>query len=310
MISQLHGRGRSWCYYIQAACHAYNTFAHSTLGGYSPFELVYLRKPPDWLGIETGLLKDVPIPYGDYVEQLKFRLQLISSLVLKLHNDAQERETMKHASSLRKTPSYVVGQLVYFLMPRSGALNTNTRKFVVSYVGPIRIKSVLDTTHVILEDLMGRAISGIHHTNRLKPAFIRGKSGVMSNVEDLQKNIDLHFCCTESEITSSDISCSLLCDDTGVYVADSSVKTCGVPSVGDRLWCSKQRFKNGSLQVLFTTRRPVESLTGSSNLESLHGSEFTGWYDVKLFPSLQSEFCCPRGIVVGSDFKFLKHLNC
>ena len=309
LISQLHGRGRTWCYYVQAACHAYNTFAHSTLGGYSPFELVYMRKPPDWLGIQTGLLKDVAVPYGDYVEQLKFRLQLISSLVLKLHNDAQEHETRKHAASLRKTPGYVVGQLVYFLMPRSGALNTNTRKFVVSYVGPLRIKSVLDTTHVILEDLVGRTISGVHHTNRLKPAFIRGKSGVISNMEDLKKNMDLHFCFTESENTSSDSRCSLLCDNAGVYVADNCVQAGVVPSEGDNLWCSKQRFKNGSLQVLFTTRRPVD-LTGSSNAKSIHDLEFSGWYDVEQFPSLQNDFCYPRGIVFGSGSKFLKHLNC
>lgn len=303
LISQLQGKGRSWCYFVQAACHAYNTFAHSTLGGYSPFELVYMRKPPDWLSIDSGLLKDVPVPYSDYVDQLKYRLQLIGSLVMKLHNDAQEREVQKHAGSLRKTPSYKVGQLVYFLMPRSGALSTNTRKFVVSYVGPVRVKSVLDTTHVILEDLTGRVISGIHHTNRLKPAYIRGKQGVISNMEELQENLDTYFCLGEPDCSHDGFS--LLCDDGCMFTENCSDSESVTLSEGDALWCTKKRFKSGSLQVLFTNvERNPGVVPDTSN-------EFYSWYEVDCFPSLQEMFSSgAQGVVTGSSLKLLKQLNC
>jgi hypothetical protein len=299
LLSQLHGKGRQWCYYVQAACHAYNTFAHSTLGGYSPFELVYMRKPPDWLQIDTGLLKNVKVPYGDYVEQLKYRLQLIGSLVLSLHNDAQEKEARKHAASLRKVPTYKVGQLVYFLLPSSGALETNTRKFVVKYVGPVRIKSVLDTTHVLLEDLSGRSITGVHHTNRIKPAYVRGKSGAISNMKELNEELESNFCLENQSKCDGDVV--FVCGHEGELVQEA------VPhhidkEIGDDLLCTKSRYKDGSIEVLFTNRINGVVKRGCK--------EFSEWYDLKLFPGLEGMFHSgSRPKCTGSRIKFKKMLN-
>jgi len=303
LLSQLQGNGRAWCFYVQAACHAYNTFAHSTLGGYSPFELVYMRKPPDWLGIETHPLDGVPVTYLDYVDLLKERLKLVGSLVLKLHNEAQERETHKHATGLRKTPVYSKGQLVYFLMPSSGALKTNTRKFIVSYVGPVRIKTVLDTTHVVLEDLSGRTITGIHHTNRIKPAYIRGKFGVISNTDELAEQVNAHFSFDETRYPLSNHI--LGWNDNGIfYTENEESHKLAFPQSGDILYCTKQRYQNGTLQVLFTTR--VEGVVPPS----LRMTEFSEWYEVGLFPSLVQDFlyhtqdCC-----TGSKSGFMKRLS-
>jgi hypothetical protein len=295
ILSQLQGRGRAWCYYVQAACHAYNTFVHVTLGGYSPFELVYLRKPPDWLGIDPDLLNGVKVQYSDYVDRLKSRLRMIGSLVLKYHNEAQERECLKQADSLRKVPSYRAGQLVYFLMPASGALDTNSRKFVVSYVGPVKIKSVLDSTHVILEDMTGRTISGVHHTNRIKPAFIHGKSGVISNIEQLK--VDACFCFEEPSFCDSMSDYSIhSCGDVFLVDEDKdylSENTSCYPESGESLWCTKKRYKNGSLQALFTNRfNPDASV------------QFTQWYDLDMFPCFQKCAGLRRGQITGSESKF------
>lgn len=299
ILSQLQGKGRAWCYYVQAACHAYNTFVHMTLGGYSPFELVYLRKPPDWLGIDPGLLDGVKVQYGDYVDRLKEHLKTIGSIVLRLHNEAQERDCLKQSDSLRKVPGYKAGQLVYFLMPASGALDTNSRKFVVNYVGPVKIKSVLDSTHVILEDLTGRTISGVHHTNRIKPAFIHGKSGIMSNFDQIQE-VSSSFCFEEF---ADNQSCCLGEAGVDVFLAENDVgvfpvNNCYLAS-GDDLWCTKSRYKNGSLQVLFTNR-----FIGDSSIS------FSEWYDVDLFPCLRENLSdLGHGQVTGSRRKYLKRLN-
>jgi len=303
LLSQLQGNGRAWCFYVQAACHAYNTFAHTTLGGFSPFELVYMRKPPDWLGIETHPLDGVPVTYLDYVDQLRQRLKLIGSLVLKLHNEAQEREALKHADSLRKTPCYMKGQLVYFLMPSSGALKTNTRKFIVSYVGPVRIKSVLDTTHVVLEDLSGRTISGIHHTNRIKPAYIRGRFGVISNTDELTKQVNAQFSFDETRFPLSNHT--LGWNEDGVfYTENKESQRLAFPQAGDILECSKQRYQNGALQVLFTTR--VKGVVPPSP----RMTEFSEWYDVGLFPSLHQDLMFHAyDRCTGSKSGFQRKLN-
>ena len=260
-----------------------------------------MRKPPDWLGIESGLLKDVKIPYGDYVEQLKYRLDFVGSLVLRLHNDAQERESRKHAETLRKTPVYKVGQLVYFLMPSSGALETNTRKFVVNYVGPVRIKSVLDPTHVILEDLSGRTISGVHHSNRIKPAYIRGRSGVISNIEDLSKELESHFCFEQVEDLSQGYSNNhALLSDDGVVLLEAT-KEFPAHHIGVDLFCEKSRCKNGDTEVLFTNR--VNGVVP----EGL--KEFSEWYDLSLFPHLQNLIGDQQIRTTGSRLNLVKKLN-
>ena len=191
LLSNLQGRGRAWAYYVQAVCHAYNTFAHTSLGGYSPFELVYMRQPPDWLNIKVDPREDIPLEYSEYVDRLRNRLRTISSTVLDMHNQNQERAKQKHADSLRSPPAYEKGQLVYFLMPSSGALNTNTKKFIVRYVGPVKIRIVMDRSHVILEDLENKLIAGIHHTNRIKPAQVRGQKGNITNSSELAKALQV-----------------------------------------------------------------------------------------------------------------------
>ena len=46
-FEELEGHSRCWPLYIQAVCYAYNTFSHTSLRGYSHFEMVYARPPPD-----------------------------------------------------------------------------------------------------------------------------------------------------------------------------------------------------------------------------------------------------------------------
>ena len=71
--------------------------------------------------------------------------------------------------------------------------------------------------------------------------------------------------------------------------------------VGDTLWCTKKRYKNGNLEVLFTNRIEGEIPKGSL--------EFSEWYDVGLFPCLQHEFCDPQSRTTGSKIKFINRLD-
>ena len=47
---QLTGKGREWPLYVTSTCYAMNTFVSPTTG-FSPYELVLLKKPPDILNL-------------------------------------------------------------------------------------------------------------------------------------------------------------------------------------------------------------------------------------------------------------------
>jgi hypothetical protein len=249
-----------------------------------------MRQPPDWLNIKFDPQGDIQLEYSEYVDRLKDRLDSISATLLGLHNENQLREKQKHSDTLRNTPVYKEGQLVYFLMPASGALNTNTKKFVVRYVGPVKIKSVIDKSHVILEDMEDRLIAGVHHTNRVKPAHVRGKDGIISSASELTKALQSGGDSLVDVPGSSNAAVAYLSDyfsfeestEHTAHVASTAqsdnMKTSQSSAVSiqfpeEELVLTKSRFKNGELQVLFSN----------------HSKSFLEWYDLSLYPQLNKE---------------------
>lgn len=263
LLSQLEDHGKSWPLYIQAVCYAYNTFSHVLLGGYSPFEMVYGRPPPDHSNINVVPADEVPTNYEDYVNRLKKRFETIGSTVIKLHNYNQEHQSLVRGAALRKQVTYRVGQLVYFLMPSHSNLQTNTRKFTVHYIGPVKIREILDPTHLILEDLNGRLIAGVHHIKRIKPAHIRGldpeASELTRNRHSTETGLHVQFTLDKGKTVNSDLD-SISC------------KISGVPEEEEEVRLTKSRYKDGEHQVLFAT----------------DNGEWNMWYTVSDHPSLAS----------------------
>ena len=165
-------------------------------------------------------------------------------------------------------------------MPSGSGLNTNTRKFIVSYISPIRIRSVLDTTHVVLEDLTGRLISGIHHTNRIKAAYVKTKDGVVSDCEGLNKVINNSD--VQKDISDAFVSYDYASeiDKTFSFESEHSFGVCE----GDELEYTKNKFRNGDCEVLFTTK----------------DKSWAEWYNLSLFPVLKEELDNSLDRVSGS----------
>lgn len=293
LLSQLEGHGTSWPLYVGATCYAYNTFSHSLLDGYSPWEMVYGRAPPDHTKISIAPTDNIPSTYAEYVDRLRIRFETIGSTIIGLQNLEQEKRALKHEGSKRKVNIYKPGQLVYFLMPSHSNLSTNTRKFVVSYIGPVKIKEVLDNNHVILEDLTGRLIAGVHHVKRIKPAFIRSSSGLITNESDLQRELNeadsLRACnYAEADVSSSKAESSYRAfmgaigkvkdiwnrssepcvpDDVRAMLIQSAEQR---PIEGQEMLINKSRYKNGHLEVNFRTK----------------DKSWNDWYIVKHSPEL------------------------
>ena len=61
----LKDKGKEWPLFVTSSCFAMNTFV-STNTGFSPYELVFLKKPPDILNLYFEPLETIAKGYRDY----------------------------------------------------------------------------------------------------------------------------------------------------------------------------------------------------------------------------------------------------
>ncbi len=215
LISHLSGNGKNWPAFVAAVTYAYNTFSHSLLGGYSPYELAFIRPTPDLLNVNLNA-QNVPVSHKDYMERLQSRFHKIGQVFLDLQAHNQNKQATKQVQDIKRVSTFSEGQLVYFLMPGAADLDTNTKSFKISYVGPLRIHEVLDATHCILSDMQGRLLHGVHHVKRLKPAFIRSKDGPVSNIQQLRNCFNKNKGQTGEETSAAVIQ---ITDDAGYEIS-------------------------------------------------------------------------------------------
>ena len=183
LTSCLTGNGRNWHLYCNAVAYAINSFSMPSLGGYSPYYLVHLREPPTVF--DCAPAEQMSSSYRDYVELLKQRLQTVSKTVLDLQAKIQQKQAEEQLKKVKNPPNFVSGMLVYLLSPSHSALQTNSRKIRLDFIGPLAVKSMLDRNHAILQTLTGEQIHGVFHVARLKIAWIRTKQGVSNNLKDI-----------------------------------------------------------------------------------------------------------------------------
>ena len=67
---------------------------------------------------------------------------------------------------------YAVGDLVMIYHPYGSELQAPSKKLVRNWLGPVKIQAILDDTHYICTDWLGKLIPKKFHVNRLKPFSI------------------------------------------------------------------------------------------------------------------------------------------
>ena len=122
---QLTGKGREWPLYVTSTCYAMNTFVSPTTG-FSPYELVFLKKPPDILNLHFQPLQTIAKGYEDYCIKMKSRLDNVGNVILDLKTFQQERQAQLANQVPTPTETFQEGQLVYLLAPSAATLRTNT----------------------------------------------------------------------------------------------------------------------------------------------------------------------------------------
>ena len=81
LSKHLTGQGQTWHKFLSLATFAYNIFHTPNLGNYSPYELVFGRRPKILINIETDLAIKVSVTYNDYHTLLTKRLDYLQNML-------------------------------------------------------------------------------------------------------------------------------------------------------------------------------------------------------------------------------------
>ena len=145
IMKHLSDKGQMWPLFATTATYAMNTFASEALSGLSPFQLVFLRDPPDLTSLSLTKIDTKPVTHREYYKLLLARAQLVGNLILEWRTK-QVLEYKSRAKKFRNEEIFQDNQMVYLLAPHASALQTNTAKFKQDFIGPLFIDTTLDKT--------------------------------------------------------------------------------------------------------------------------------------------------------------------
>ena len=174
--------GEMWLDYLPFATLAHNTYNSPNLSNYSPYELVFGRKPKLLLHLETNPDIKVLAMYKEYYEQLEKRLRYLQKVLLDFK--------MRWLALLNKDWEYFQynnRDLVYLISPLTSQLRTASRKIMVKYVGPLVVYKIIDLHNYLLMTLDRKLLQGLFEHERIKPAVIRTSEGNITNLADLKQ---------------------------------------------------------------------------------------------------------------------------
>ena len=127
-----------WPKYISLATFAYDTFNSPNLANYSPYELVFRRKPKILLNLQTSPDIKVTGTFKEYYVLLNKRLKYLHDI---LQNFKSKRIAIINKD--REFFQYKSRYLVYIISPLTSQLQTASRKIMIKYVGPIVVYKII-----------------------------------------------------------------------------------------------------------------------------------------------------------------------
>ena len=133
-------KGQMWPLFATTTAYAMNTFASEALSGFSPFQLVFLRDPPDLTSLSFPKIDTIPVNYYEYYNLLSAisKSSKIGRLLLEWRTQ-QALEYENKTKQYTKEEIFLDDQMVYLLAPHSLALQTDTMKFKQDFIGPLFI---------------------------------------------------------------------------------------------------------------------------------------------------------------------------
>ena len=106
IMKHLWDKGQMWPLFATTAAYTMNTFASEGLSGLSPFQLVFLRDPPDLTSLSFPKIETIPVNYREYYNLLLARAQLVGRQAL---------DYEKRTKRFRNEEIFQDNQMVYLL---------------------------------------------------------------------------------------------------------------------------------------------------------------------------------------------------
>ena len=182
LTKHLTKSGEMWIDYLPFTTLAHNTYNPPNLSNYSPYELVFGRKPKLLLDLETNPGIKVVVTYKEYCERLEQRLKYLQKALL----DYKMRQ-LALLNKDREYFQYNSGDLVYLISSLTSQLRTASRKIMVKYVGPLVMYKIIDPHNYILMMLDRKLLQGLFEHKRIKPAIISTSEGNVTNLAHLKQ---------------------------------------------------------------------------------------------------------------------------
>ena len=123
LTKHLTSLGQMWPKYLSLSTFAYNTFNTPNLANYSPYELVFGRKPKILLNLERTLDVKVSGSFNEYYKLLNKWIKYLHEI---MHNFKLERLAMINKD--RMFFHYNSRDLVYIISPLTSQLQMTSRK--------------------------------------------------------------------------------------------------------------------------------------------------------------------------------------
>ena len=98
IMKHLRDKGQMWPLFTTTAAYALNTFTSEALSGLSPFQLVFLRDPPDLTSLSFPKIDTIPVKYREYYNLLLARAQLVGNLLL----EWRTKQALEYESRAKK----------------------------------------------------------------------------------------------------------------------------------------------------------------------------------------------------------------
>ena len=182
LTKHLTGQGQTWHKFLSLSTFTYNIFHTPILGNYSPYELVFRRKPRKLINIETDPDIKVSDTFKDYHTLLTKRLDYLQKML--------QNFKMKQLAFLNKDREYFQynsGDLVYLISPLTSQLSTSSKKFGINYVGPLVVYKIVDPHNYLFMTIDGQLMRGLSEHERLKPAILKTDKGNINTLLALKK---------------------------------------------------------------------------------------------------------------------------
>ena len=181
-MKHLWDKGQMWPLFATTAAYPMNTFASEALSGLSPFQLVFLRDPPNLTSLSFPKIDTIPVKHREYYNLLLARAQLVGNMLL----EWRTKQALEYESKVKKFRNEEIfqdNQMVYLLALHASALQTNTTKFKQDFIGPLFIDTALDKTHYRLKDVIGLLLDGTYHVNCIKKGSACTPLGIVNKFD-------------------------------------------------------------------------------------------------------------------------------